>query len=90
MDSLYAPTPAEHAIAASIHNLVNDMMSGRIDGIAVCAVDKDGEPAFFYLNKPDGPVLRPALNKLHGLYEANRRMTERMNAPKTNRSYLEH
>jgi len=85
----YTPTPAEIAIAQCIDGLLEQLMTGKLAGIGVCAVKKDGEPAFFYLNSDDKPVLRPVLNRLLGLYEAGRQF-KGVNAPKTNSSYLVH
>ena len=65
-------------------------MNGKLDGIGVCAVRTNGDPAFFYLNKPEEPVLRPVLNRLLGLYEAGRQFKGLTNAPKNNSSYLVH
>jgi len=90
MDLDYTPTPAETAMAHSIDKIVDRLLEGQLAGIGLCAVDVDGDPAFFYLNKSEEPVLRPALNKLMGLYEAGQQFKGRTTAPKTNRSYLEH
>jgi len=87
----YTPTPAECMMARHIDLLQNLLMTGKLDGIGICAVKaEDGAPSFVYLNKADAPVLRPALNKLLGLYEAGQQFKGRVNAPANNRSYLEH
>ncbi len=90
MDLDYTPTPAESAMAHSIDRIVDRLMEGQLTAVGLCAVDVDGDPAFFYLNTPEEPVLRPALNKLMGLYEAGMQFKKQTNAPRTNRSYLEH
>lgn len=90
MDLEYTPTHAEEMVANSIHGVVDAMLDGKIQAIGLCAIDVTGAPTFFYLNKPEEPVLRPALNKLMGLYEAGQQFKGRTNAPKTNRSYMEH
>ena len=89
MTEEYTPTPAEFAMAHHIDGLLADLIAGQLEGIGVCAVNKNGDPAFFYLNKPEEPVLRPVLNRLLGLYEAGRQF-KGDNAPRTNRSYLVH
>jgi len=86
----YTPTPAEETVAAHMDALIENLLDGNLLAVGVCAVRVDGEPAFFYLNKPDQPVLRPALNRLLGLYEAGRIFKDRMNAPPANRSYRTH
>lgn len=86
----YKPTPAEIATAHHIDALIEELMTGRLDGIGVCAIRGSGEPAFFYLNKPDEPVLRPVLNRLLGLYEAGQQWKGLTTAPRENRSYLAH
>jgi len=90
MTEEYIPTPAEHMIAHNIDGLLDSLLDGQLSGIGICAVDNDGDPCFFYLNKKDEPVLRPALNRLLGLYEAGQQFKSLTNAPKTNRSYLVH
>jgi len=90
MDLDYTPTPAEDMVAQRIDGIVDALLEGKLTGIGVCAVTADGKPMFFYLNKPEEPVLRPALNKLMGLYEAGQQFKEKTTAPRTNRSYLEH
>lgn len=90
MDNEYTPTPAEQQIAAHIDGVIGELLSGELDGIGICGVRKDGDPIFFYLNKVEGPVLRPAINRLLGLYESGRQFGELTNAPRTNRSYLVH
>lgn len=86
----YVPTPAEMATAANIDGLLTMLMNGELAGIGVCAVNTDGDPSFFYLNKVEEPVLRPVLSRLLGLYEAGQRFKKLQNAPKENRSYLVH
>lgn len=90
MSENYTPTPGELAVARHLDGLLEELVTGKLDGIGVCAVRKDGEPAFFYLNEPDGPVLRPVLNRLLGIYEASQQFKDIMNAPRSNRSYLVH
>lgn len=87
----YIPTPAERMVAQSIDGLLEQLMTGRLDGIGVCAVHKEsGEPTFFYLNTADKPVLRGPINRLLGLYEAGQSFKGLSNAPPTNRSYRVH
>lgn len=90
MDLDYTPTPAEQMVAREIDGLVESLLSGKLNGIGVCAVTVDGDPRFFYLNKAEEPVLRTAMNKLMGLYEAGQQFKGLTNAPKANRSYMEH
>jgi len=90
MDLEYTPTPAEQMVAQKIDGIVDGLMGGKLAGIGLCAVTVNGDPIFFYLNKPDEAVLRPALNKLMGLYEAGQQFKGRTTAPVTNRSYAEH
>ncbi len=86
----YTPTYAERMIAGNIDGLISELMNGKIDAIGICGVRTDGDPLFFYLNKPEEPVLRPALNRLLGLYESGQQFKELTTAPKTNRSYSVH
>ena len=86
----YTPTPAEESVAQSIDLLVDDLLSGKIAGIAVCAVNTKGEDAFFYLNKAEEPVLHRTISKLVGLYQSNQEFGRLTTAPKTNRSYRSH
>ena len=86
----YVPTPAEEMIARQIDGVVDLLLDGNLLGVGVCAVRTDGQPAFFYLNKPEGPVLRPAINRLLGLYEAGRLFKTKTTAPPNNRSYRSH
>jgi len=86
----YTPTDYEVATARRIDSYVAAMMEGKLDGVGFCAVDNKGGPSFFYMNKSKEAVLRPALNKLMGLYEAGMQFKDKMNAPPTNRSYAEH
>ena len=90
MDLDYTPTHAEEMVAQKLDGMVEMLLDGKLNGIGFCAVTVDGEPVFFYMNKAEEPVLRPAMNKLMGLYEAGQQFKKRANAPKTNRSYLEH
>ncbi|KKN55443.1 hypothetical protein LCGC14_0582130 [marine sediment metagenome] len=90
MTEEYMPTPAEMMVARHLDGLMGDLLSGNLDGIGVCAIRKNGEPAFFYLNQPEEPVLRPALNRLLGLYESNMQFKKLITAPRENRSYLTH
>ena len=76
--------------AHRIDGMVDALLEGKLKGIGVCAVSEKGDPIFFYMNKSEEPVLRPALNKLMGLYEAGQQFKNKTNAPKANRSYLEH
>lgn len=84
------PTAAEELVAQHIDGLVGALLDGQLMGIGVCAVRNDGSPAFFYLNKPERPVLRSALNRLMGLYESSQLFKEATNAPQANRSYRSH
>lgn len=91
MDLDYTPTPAEQMVGQKIDGIVDALMEGKLSGIGLCAVvAEDNQPIFFYLNKPEEPALRPALNKLMGLYEAGQQFKGRTTAPATNRSYMEH
>lgn len=91
MDLDYTPTPAEELVAHKIDGIVDALLEGRLSAIGLCATTaENGNPVFFYLNKPEEPVLRPALNKLMGLYEAGQQFKDKTTAPRTNRSYLEH
>ena len=86
----YTPTPSEMAVAQHIDGLLQQLMTGKLAAIGVCAVKHDGDPAFFYLNSDEKPVLRPVLNRLLGLYEAGQQFKGLSNAPANNRSYLVH
>ncbi len=86
----YQPTPAEMMIAQHIDGVIHDLMSGELAGIGLCGVRTNGEDIFFYLNKAEAPVLRPAINRLLGLYEAGQQFKGLTTAPKNNRSYLVH
>lgn len=77
-------------IAHHVDGLLHELMAGKLQGIAVAALRTSGDPAFFYLNKPEGPVLRPVINRLLGLYEASQQWKGLTNAPRENRSYSEH
>jgi len=90
MDLDYTPTAAEEQTAHRIDGMVDALLDGRLNGVGFCAVTDKGDPIFFYMNKSEDPVLRPALNKLMGLYEAGQQFKNKTNAPKTNRSYAEH
>ena len=90
VDFDYTPTPAEESMAQKIDGLVDQMLNGQLAGISVCAVNVNGEEAFFYLNKADQAVLGPPMNKLLGLYETNQRWRGATNAPSENRSYRSH
>lgn len=86
-DEQYQPTPAEHRMAQSINYLVRAMLRGELSGIALCAMNTQGEPSMFYLNKPAEAVLRGPMEELRVIYETNRVIAKRDNAPETNRSY---
>ena len=90
MTEEYTPSPAEEMVAQHIDGLIDCLLEGKLTGIGVCAVDTKGEPCFFYLNKPEQPVLRVAMNRLMGLYEAGQNFKTKCTAPKTNRSYRSH
>lgn len=90
MEDAYVPTPAEEAMAQGIDNLIDAMLSGKLDGIAVVARNKEGEDAFFYLNGPEHPVLYEGISKLMGMYQINQQFKAKIDCPKTNRSYLSH
>ncbi len=90
MDKDYTPTAAEEMTAHRIDGIVDGLLDGQLVGIGLCAVTVKGDPIFFYMNKSEEPVLRPALNKLMGLYEAGQQFKDLTTAPKTNRSYMEH
>lgn len=87
----YTPTIQELTMAQNLDGLMEDLMTGKLDAIGVCAVRTDGSPAFFYIDRADKKaVLRPVLNRLLGLYEANQQFRGLTNAPRQNRSYLVH
>jgi hypothetical protein len=90
MSEEYTPTQSEERMADSIDGLINELLDGELLAVGVCATYKDGTPAFFYLNKPNEPVLRTAINRLMGLYESGHRFGELVNAPRSNRSYRSH
>ncbi len=86
----YEPTPAELMMSRAIYDLVETMLSGKLAGLAICATDNNGEDAFFYINKPEHPVLEGTLSKLIGLYSINQKMGRLTTAPSTNRSFRSH
>jgi len=90
MTDQYIPTPGEEAMARAIDSVVDAMLNGRLQGVGFCAVSTEGKPAFFYINKPEEPVLKGALVKLSALYELQQVMKLKTTAPPNNRSYQEH
>lgn len=86
----HEPTPSEETFARRLDEHIDALLSGQLDGIAFCAVNKEGAESFFYLNNANAPVLRGSMNKLMGLYEFNMRMRDRITAPASNRSYRAH
>jgi hypothetical protein len=89
-DEQYEPTPAEKRMANSINYIVGAMLRGELSGIALCAVNTEGEDSCFYLNKPDKPALREAMQKLKVMYETNQSFRTLDNSPMNNRSFRSH
>ena len=90
MSKDYDPSPSEENFARKLDAHIEALLNGELDGIAFCAVNKQGDESFFYLNTPSKPVLRSPMNKLMGLYEFNTRMRHLSNAPAANRSFKAH
>ena len=89
-DEQYESTPAEKRMAHSINYLVAAMLRGELSGIALCAVNTEGEDSCFYFNKPNTPALRGAMEKLKVMYETNQSFRTLDNSPLNNRSYRSH
>jgi len=89
-DVPYDPTPAEKSMANSINFLVQCMLRGELSGIALCAVNTDGEPSTFYYNKSPQAVLRGPMEQLRVMYESHRDITKLTNAPENNKSWRRH
>lgn len=90
MDDIYTPTDAEERLAERIDWLVDGLMQGQMLGMGICAIDKNGQTAYFYLNKSKDPVLGPALDGLNTLYAKANLFQGQSNAPSNNRSYRSH
>jgi len=86
----YEPTPAEEGVARNLDSHIEALLSGKLAGIAFCAINLKGEESFFYLNKPKQPVLGGVINKLLGLYKMNTSIRQRTTAPKNNLSFRSH
>lgn len=86
----YEPTQAEHNMARGVHLLLQQMLKGQLNGIAVCAVNSEGEESAFYLNNGKEDILRSAIERLRTMYETNRAFGRADTTPRTNRSYRSH
>jgi len=84
------PTAAEYSMARSIHFLVQRMLAGELKGIALCAINKDGEESAFYLNTGPEDILHGAIERLRTVYATNRMFGRLDTTPTTNRSYRSH
>ena len=90
-DETYLTNDTEEWMINCLYRTIDQIRSGQIDAVGVCAASKDGTPSFIYYNQPASPVLRPAMSRLLGLYEINNRKNAGMiNAPRDNRSYGTH
>ncbi len=77
-------------MANSVKFLVQKMLQGEMDGLAICAINKHGQESCFYINSADGDVLSKPIERLRVMYETNRSFGRLDTAPKTNRSYRSH
>lgn len=81
---------AEEQMATYIERILGALLNGHLDAVGMCCVDKKGVPAFFFLNEPEAPILKPAIDSLSHLYANNQKFRARITAPKNNRSYRHH
>ena len=86
----YIPPHTDLIIAGHIESVVDEFLSGMIDGIAMVAMRSDGRPCRLYINKTDEPVLREPLENLMADYEASQQFRSKSNAPVNNRSHRTH
>lgn len=77
-------------MAAYLQRAQAALLNGELGALGMCFVDKEGIPAFFFLNEPVEPILQPALDNLTHLYKNNQLFRARVTAPKNNRSYRSH
>jgi len=84
------PTSGELHMARSIDFLVQMMLSGKMQGLAIAAINDEGEDSCFYINCADGDVLSGPIERLKVMYETNRAFGHLNNTPKNNRSYRSH
>ena len=86
----YEPTIAEINMARGVRFLVQQMLAGQLKGLAVCAVDMNGEETAFYLNGGSEDVLHGAIDRLRTIYATNRMFGRLDTSPKHNKSYRSH
>ena len=73
-------------MAHSLQQVIASLLQGKLCGVAVATCATDGNPAVFYLNSADVPVLREPMDRLRVMYESNQDFADRANNPKHNRS----
>jgi len=70
--------------------ILDELLAGRIAGLAVCAMSDEGEPTALYINASEEDVLREPIERLKVMYELNREMGKADTSPRNNRSYRSH
>lgn len=86
-DDNYRAGPTEHKIIGALDKIIEDVLEGRIAGLGVCGVKKDGTPIYFFMDgaPPERGLLVPVIHKLNNIYSDRKRFAG--NAPLTNRSH---
>lgn len=84
----YEPTAHDLFIAGYMDEIVEALLEGRMDGIAIVAVPKNGEASYWYINKASTPVLGVHMQSLSELYRLN--CESGINAPNNNMSRRRH
>lgn len=87
----HEPTEGDYMIVNHIERVVRDFLTGRITGLALCAVRTDGYPCRLYIDKNKySPELIHSIMAMQTEIESNANMSAQSTAPLHNRSYELH
>ncbi len=87
----HLPTEWDEMMADQMYLFADQLIDGKLSGVAIVAVDNAGNDSYFFLNKASKKVLGAPLTKLLALYNhVGGGSDSRVNAPNTNWSRRSH
>ena len=84
------PTQSEIRFAQSMKFLSDCLIRGELGGMAVAAINTEGEHSCLYINSAEADVLGPPLEQLRVMYETNRAFRTQDTSPLNNKSFRTH
>jgi hypothetical protein len=89
-DEPHKPTQAELRFAQSMKFLSDMLLQGELGGMAVAAINSDGDHSCLYINSAQADVLGPPMEQLRVMYETNRSFRKMDTSPANNKSFRTH